>query len=112
MTSMCGQSPETRLLDTEEMRSIISLGSYMMSPEDKPFEDVAKRLAVAGFHRTRVPTQAEDLVEMLGQAIRAVLRPERVDAGPLYLDHDVYEYQGRAIEALISAGILPEDYYD
>lgn len=44
----------------------------------------------------------EEQIEAVGQAIRAEMRPERKDSGPLYLDHDVYEYENLA-RAAISA---------
>lgn len=45
------------------------------------------------------------MIERVGQAIRAELRPERKDEGPLYLDHDVHEYQNLAIAALDALGL-------
>lgn len=42
-------------------------------------------------------------IEAAGQAIRAELRPERKDNGPLYLDHDVYEYRAMAHAAIEAA---------
>lgn len=45
----------------------------------------------------------DDMIEAAGQAIRAEMRPERKNAGPLYLDHDVYEYQNYARVALEAA---------
>lgn len=50
----------------------------------------------------------EEQVELVGQAIRTALRPERKDYGPLYLDHDVYEYQNAAVLALAEVGVVGE----
>lgn len=45
----------------------------------------------------------EQMIEAAGQAIRAEMRPERKNNGPLYLDHDVYEYLNYARVALEAA---------
>lgn len=43
---------------------------------------------------------SDENVEKAGTAIRAELRPERANDGPLYYDHDVHEYMNMARAAL------------
>lgn len=54
------------------------------------------------------PMPFEDQVELVGQAIRTALRPERKNNGPLLYDHDVYEYQNAAVLALAEVGVVGE----
>lgn len=55
-----------------------------------------------------VPMEFEDQVELVGQAIRTAVRPERKNYGPLLYDHDVYEYQNAAVVALAEVGVTGE----
>lgn len=54
----------------------------------------------------------DDMIEAAGQAIRAEMRPERKNDGPLYLDHDVYEYQNYARVALEAALNPPQPSFE
>lgn len=54
----------------------------------------------------------DDMIEAAGQALRAEMRPERKNNGPLYLDHDVYEYQNYARAALEAALNLPPKTFE